>query len=984
MRQKDWSTTLLGPVEQWPQSLRTSVSICLNSRFPIIIWWGPDLVILYNDAYRDMTLQGKHPQALGQPGRVVWNEIWPVIGPMLEGVLKTGIATWSDDLLLFLERHGYPEETYHTFSYSPIRDESGGIGGVFTPVTETTASVLSTRRMRTLKDLAARGVESKRAQDAIDSIRQTLRENRYDVPFSMLYLLSEDGRTATFEGATGMQQAQNLQAGPFELGDVDAEIWPLSAVLESGQPVVVEDLSRVHSHLLPGPWKTAADSAIVMPIRQSNLEKLAGFLVLGVNPHRRLDADYRSFFDLLAGNVATALAGAFAYEEEIRRNAALAELDRAKTAFFNNVSHEFRTPLTLMLGPLEDTLADGALPAPSVAALTMVHRNAMRLLRLVNTLLDFSRLEAGRLEASYAPTDLSRLTDELASVFRSTMERAGLRYVVECDPLGEPFYVDEDMWEKIVFNLLSNAIKFTPHGEVRVRLRRLGERAQLTVSDTGIGVPEAEVPRLFERFHRIRNVGARTHEGTGIGLALVRELVSLHGGEVGAISELGQGTTFTVEIPRGHAHLPADRVGATRTQVSTVSGVRAYLEEADNWLGQDDTMPLESELDTAERDLSKTVLVVDDNADMRDYVSRLLARYWNVRTASNGEQALEMLARDPLPDLILSDIMMPRLDGFGLLARVRQDPRTQELPVILLSARAGEESKVEGLEAGADDYLTKPFAARELLARVSSHLKLNFIRRKAQQLEQANARLRELDRLKSEFLASMSHELRTPLNAIIGFSDLLRKMPPDELAGPQSPIFVEQIFRAGVLLLQLVNDVLDLARIESGHLQMQPRWFQLSKVVGDVAEMVRARAEQKHIDLHFPDVDLRVWGDPSRLTQILLNLITNAVKFTPAGGRASVAVEQTDGQVKLLVTDTGIGIEQNDQERIFHAFEQVVPSSGNESGSGLGLAICRRLVEAHGGTITVRSAPGSGSTFEIVLPQPAGEGPAEAPRDPGH
>jgi signal transduction histidine kinase len=305
-----------------------------------------------------------------------------------------------------------------------------------------------------------------------------------------------------------------------------------------------------------------------------------------VNPRRPFDAGHQAFLDLVAHQMGTAIASAHAYEEEKQRAEALAELDRAKTAFFSNVSHEFRTPLTLILGPVEDMLAEDRSRPRDRERIELVHRNSLRLLKLVNTLLDYARIEAGRVQASFEPTDLPVLTAHLASAFRSAIERVGMQLVVDCLPLGEPVYVDRDMWEKVVLNLLSNAFKYTLQGRITVSLRRADNVASLTVSDTGVGIPERELPRVFERFHRIENVQGRTHEGTGIGLALVRELIRLHGGTITVESVVGQGSTFAVTVPLGARHLPAERVSAARTLTSTAIGASSYVEEALRWLSR--------------------------------------------------------------------------------------------------------------------------------------------------------------------------------------------------------------------------------------------------------------------------------------------------------------------------------------------------------------------------------------------------------------
>ncbi|MFI5306846.1 MAG: ATP-binding protein, partial [Polyangiales bacterium] len=390
----------------------------------------------------------------------------------------------------------------------------------------------------------------------------------------------------------------------------------------------------------------------------------------------------------------------------------------------SNVSHEFRTPLTLMLGPTEDALGS---PGRSLGGeqLEMVHRNTLRLMKLVNTLLDFARIESGRIHASYEPSDLAVLTKDLAGAFRSAIDRAGLAFEVDCEALPEPIFVDHDMWEKIVLNLLSNALKFTFDGSIGIALRWRGDHAELAVRDTGTGIPDTDLPHVFERFHRVHGAAARTHEGSGIGLALSHDLVRLHGGSIRVASRLGRGTTFTVSIPRGDDHLPKERVVAAGTSVSSTNGVAPFVQDALRWsvptTGGAVEVAVAPPPPTVLSDAR--VLVADDNADLRDYIVQLLSPHFEIETAVDGLAALE-IARLRRPTLVLSDVMMPRLDGFGLLQALRADPSLRDVPVILLSARAGEESTIEGLDAGADDYLVKPFAARELVARVRTHVAL--------------------------------------------------------------------------------------------------------------------------------------------------------------------------------------------------------------------------------------------------------------------
>ncbi|MBD2006447.1 MULTISPECIES: ATP-binding protein [Cyanophyceae] len=786
MRSRDWSQTPLGAVETWPQSLRTIVPLVLNSRFPMVIWWGKELVLLYNDAWQPI-LGTKHPKALGRPGQEVWSEIWDIIGVQLESVLETAQATWSDDMLLLVDRYGYTEEAFFTYSYSPIFLETGEVGGAFTAVTETTRRVIGERRLRTLRELAASTGEAKSVEETCRMACATLANNPYDISFALLYLVEQEGQQARLVGTVRIDAG--TPAGP-KLVDLatEGDCWKFAQVKKTGDAEIIDELITRFGMLSGGAWDEPSKQAIVLPIAMAGQKHLlAGFLVLGISPRRAFDDEYRSFFDLVASNIATEIANAQAYEAERKRAEALAELDRAKTTFFSNVSHEFRTPLTLMLSPLEEVIAnlDGTIPPQESEQLLLVQRNGIRLLKLVNSLLDFSRIEAGRVQAAYEPVDLATYTAELASTFRSLIERAGMSLIVDFLPLPEAIYVDRGMWEKIVLNLLSNAFKFTLSGSITVRLQWVDSHVKLSVADTGVGIPAEELPHLFERFHRVENSQGRSFEGSGIGLSLVQELVKLHGGAIAVSSTFGQGSCFTVTIPAGTAHLPPERIRASCTLASTALGAIPYVEEAQRWLPEGDfRLPIvDFELDNNPTNLNlapanqvaqSKILLADDNADMRDYIRRLLSGSYIVQTVADGVAALTAIEKNP-PDLILTDVMMPGMDGFELLRSLRSNPITQDIPIILLSARAGEESRVEGLAAGADDYLIKPFSARELLARVEASLKLARLRQEATVREQTI-----LGRVTDAFMAmdldfrltyaneAAQRVSRTPLEAMLG------------------------------------------------------------------------------------------------------------------------------------------------------------------------------------------------------------------------
>jgi len=715
MRAVDWSRTTLGPPEHWPRSLKTIVRMMLDSRYAMWMLWGPEYTFFCNDAYLP-TVGIKRAWVMGARSDKVWAEVWSYIAERLPIVYR-GEATWDEALLLFLERSGFPEETYHTFSYSPVYDDDNRIGGMLCVVTEVTERVQSERGLALLRDLSARAPSTPTIRGSLNRLMSVLETDEFDVPFASLMLLDEDR-----QAATQVAQFGNLPGaciGDEMVLDRDSFSRRLARVARSGETDIL-DLAAEDCLVPARLWPDLVAQAVIAPI-QGAKNAPAALLVMGVSPRRKFDASYRRFFDLVAGQFSSVLTDAQTYEAERARAESLAELDRAKTLFFSNVSHEFRTPLTLMLGPLEDALADTGAPPALRERLGLAHRNAQRLLRLVNSLLDFSRIEAGRVQAAFEPTDLVALTQDLASTFRSAIERAGLSLNVTSTAATLPVLVDRAMWEKIVLNLISNAFKFTLQGGIEVRIGEDGGNAIVEVSDTGVGVPEEALPRLFERFYRVEDTGGRTHEGTGIGLALVQELVRQHGGHISVTSTLGTGTTFRVSVPFGRDHLPGERIREARRYAAPADN--PYVQEALAWESNANTESGEPRRSDHRfvATFGARILLADDNADMRGYFTSLLTPDYRLEAVTDGEAALAA-ARRERPELIVSDVMMPRLDGFGLIKALRADPALRDVPVILVSARAGEESRIEGLDAGADDYLVKPFSARELLARVGAML----------------------------------------------------------------------------------------------------------------------------------------------------------------------------------------------------------------------------------------------------------------------
>ena len=1238
IRSMDWSKTPLGPIQAWPQSLKTSVSLCLSSTFPILIAWGRHDIQIYNDAYRPIC-GDLHPRSMGGAFKDIWAAALPVVGDKFDRAHK-GEGTYIRDQRMFLDRHGYLEEAFMTFSFSPIRDESGEVGGIFHPITEATTAVLNARRTQLLRDISAAIGDARTVDDLASDLVGQHQTMLLDVPFLLLYQIDADSGRLVLRGGAGLEGHSDLAPA---LCDADDSCWPFARADAARAMQRVDGLRDRFGAVPCGPYDACPDTAMVLPVTVPGQQELFGFVVAGVSAARALDAAYLNFYAMLGAAVNTAVGNIVAYEKEQRRAEELAAIDRAKTAFFSNVSHEFRTPLTLILGPLDDALADTDEPlGPNQhRRIDVTQRNALRLLKLVNSLLDFSRIEAGRVQASYERLDLARLTADLASVFESAMDKGGLTYTVELDDLGEDVWVDRDMWEKIVFNLLSNAFKFTLHGGVTVALRRHDGMVRLSVSDTGSGIPEAELPRVFERFHRIEGTPGRTYEGTGIGLALIQELVRLHGGRIAVRSVPGQGTRFDVDLPFGREHLPAERLmradpaAAEAQSVGARTGA-AFVEEALRWLPDAGPAARPAVPDGAGQQgvtaallapavRPPRILIADDNNDMRAYLKSLLEPHADVVVCADGEAAFALLQGDP-PDLLLSDVMMPKLDGFGLIARIRATPHLRDLAVILLSARAGEEAKVEGLRAGADDYLIKPFAANELLARVQRQVMLARERRRQQDelaareayfrslidiapvilwttdrdgqctylsqrwydvtgrltaqdlgwgwsenihpddvarvradvaaayaartpfsvhyrlrhrdgnyrwvidagmprsdeegrpagfvgtvvdvherstlqyrleqvaragdigvwyadapfthvqlnaqmaahlgldgarnvpvegllgaigkpdrarftdsiaatlregapfdlefksqatgrwlraigwcalndqgqpvrfdgvtfdisahkiaerdLQDLASQLTEKNRMQSEFLFTLAHELRNPLAPIRTGLELMRiRANGQSGAGANAGKVQEMMQRQVDHMVHLVDDLLDMARLSEGKVELKRAAVDLDQVVRDAIEisMPLVTAGDHRLSVHLPEATVALCVDRHRVAQVLSNLVNNAAKYTPRGGRIAVEARVERDEVAVSVVDNGIGI---GADLLPHVFDMYVQAQAHhtmaQGGLGVGLNLVKRLVELHGGRVSAESAgAGQGSRFTVRLPL-AGNAPAVA------
>jgi signal transduction histidine kinase/DNA-binding response OmpR family regulator len=691
----DWAAHPLGRPDGWSAEMRTIVAMTLTSRFPIILWLGPqDLFTMYNEAYIPI-LGNRHPAALGRRGEQVWWDIWDSIGPLIDSVFATGKAVWVDDLLLPVITGGRRQERYFTFSYSPLIGNTGVVYGVDATVAETTDRVLSERRLHLLNAVSAAVMDTRTIDDAVAAAVAVCADQPADLPF-----------VAAYVGDTGLRGATPsvLPLLPRTLAELTgADLQPES---RAAVPMI-ERVASVISGIDEALGADCPDRALVLSLGEG---PTAGALVVGTSPRVPLDAQYRGFCQLLADQLSSTFASIVSYEQQRQRADALAELDRAKTAFLTNVSHEFRTPLTLLLGPLDDALSNAAPDTVLADQLRTAGRNARRLQRLVDSLLDFSRIEAGRANAKLVCTDVGALTSHIVSSFTELCHRAGLDLVSDCGPALAD--IDPGMWETIVLNLLSNAVKYTLRGSISVEARAESTHCRIVVRDTGVGIAAEDLDRLFERFYRADNVRGRSVEGTGIGLSLVRGLVELQRGTVEIDSEPDRGTTVTIRLPRSVAGNAVDRSPAR-----LLDDTNPYVAEASQWLLSSSDHGVTAALDEPRQ----LVLIADDNADMRAHLDRVLSAHWETVLVADGESALTA-TRNLHPDAIVTDVMMPGLGGFELVAAIRADPALAATPVLMLSARAGAEAVNEGFAGGADDYLPKPFRSQELVDRVASRL----------------------------------------------------------------------------------------------------------------------------------------------------------------------------------------------------------------------------------------------------------------------
>lgn len=975
IREFDWQATELGSPRDWPQSLRTCIRIMLSSKQPIWIGWGPRLLKFYNDAYIDI-VRGKHPHALGEPASVVWKDIWKDIEPMLSRAMERDEGTYEESRLLIMVRSGFPEETYYTFSYTPVLGDDGRPAGMICYNTADTERILSERALKTMQQLDSLG-EKKREDEVFAQVGRALLANPLDFPFAVMYRVSDDGAHAHLVATSGVDRASPLLDEQIRLAEPGDRYEQLAATVQQNR--MTEAINRGDwKNLAKGGWDVPPRYVVYLPIRSASRKSPLALLAVGLNPYRKFDEAYRNFLQQIADRIALGLGNVMAYEEEQRRLRALEELDRAKTLFFTNISHEFRTPLMLMLGPLEELMNRGTTEWSGAegAKVEVTHRNALRLLKLVNTLLDFSRMEDGRGHARFVKTDMASYTQNLASNFRSVIEKAELEFEVRIGGNTCYAYVDRQMWEKVVFNLLSNAFKYTLKGKITLELDAHDGQVRLSVSDTGVGIPAHEIPHMFERFHRVQNSGGRTYEGTGIGLSLIKELVRLHGGTIGVESTEGVGSRFTATIPEGKGHLEASQVYDTNPEVEDAIS-DFYVSEAESLLASTEKEPVADNCqDDRRRDC---ILIADDNADMREHIRSLLGNKYKVLTAPNGLEALELI-RKHRPALVLSDIMMPQMDGTELLKAVKSDPVLCHTPVILITARAGEDSRIEGIEIGADDYIVKPFSSKELIVRAQAQIRMSGERTRItdeleRKVEQRTQELVNANRELESFNYVASHDLQEPLRKIQTFIHLIER---NNFDSELSKGYFQKIYTSAQRMGELIQSVLSYSRLSKNGEALQR--VDLNKVIDDISVDFELAIQEKQAVLlveNLPIIDANLL----QMNQLFSNLISNSLKFSVVAPEIRITSSRESGREiplapleladssyhHICVKDNGIGFEPEFSEKIFALFQRLHRRS-EYAGTGIGLSIVKKIVEQHEGFLSAESHPGEGAIFNIWFP----------------
>ena len=1139
IRVMDWSRTPVGPIELWPQSLKTAVNILLNSRHPMFIWWGRELTNIYNDAHMPM-LGARHPQALGRSAPNVWADVWPVVGPQAEVVMRECRATCIESILLVMERHGYTEETYFTFSYSPAPDDAGGVGGVFCAVTENTARVLDERRLKTLRDLGERSLaEAKTVEQACRAAAVTLADNLHDFPFALIYLLDEDGKRARLCETVNLPAGTKASPSTVTVGSGD-DGWNFSRVIETSQSQIVEGLEKRFGRLPAGLWADDwAKRALALPLAKTGAqESPAGFLVAGISPRLAFNDDYRSFLDLAAGQIAKAISNARAYEEERKRAEALAEIDRAKTAFFSNVSHEFRTPLTLLLGQLtaivessDDAIVSndlngvimswnkGAEKLFGYAAEEVIGKSIMILIppdradeetwvlesvrrgekihhyETVRRRKDGSLVEIAltvspirdREGAVIGATKITRDINERKQVEQALAESArqqralylladhlhraqslddvynaaldAILDALQCNRASILLFDDAGVMRFVGWRDLSEGYRKAVEGHSPwkpdekypepiclndVDVAEIDDSLKAVVKAEGIGavafIPLVSSGKLIGKFMTYFNAPhVISDDEIALSLTIARQLafgIERKRGEELLRQKAAQLTLITNTAPVFIAHCdaqarfkfvnkpyaerfgltPEDCIGKRFSEVvgaEAYESLRQYLEVALS--GE----PVDFEVEVPYAAIGRRFMHSSyaPEFDANGKVVGFVAAITDVSERKKSEQKLIATTAKFESAFNQSGIYAGMMDLQGYLREVNDlavdrcgYTREQVLDRLFWETpwwRGSEEVKAriraatEQAAAGmvfreelpywwADgtervvEFALLPIRDQDGGVMLLYPTGIDITERK--QAEEEIARLlteeqaarevaEQATRAKDEFLALVSHELRSPLNAMLGWNRLLRSQRGDD---PEIAKVAETVERSGKAQLQLIEDLLDSARIITGKMKLEFQPVEPVAVISAALDTVRPTADSKGV-LVTTDLDPeagQITGDPDRLQQVVWNLVSNAIKFTPSGGRVRVELRRDGAGVQIVVADTGQGINPDLLPYIFDRFRQGDSEASRRFGGlGLGLPLVKHLVELHGGSVAVESpGAGQGATFIVNLPVRAVKG----------
>ncbi|KAJ3354602.1 hypothetical protein HDU83_005053 [Entophlyctis luteolus] len=1067
-----------------------------------ILIWGPEFRIM---AYNDLAIPRIGIKARVYDGLAISELLAAPAGikATIFNAKDEGVSALFEDKAYMLCRYGYIEKTFFTVTTLPILGESGKFEGVVTWSLETTSKVLENSRISYLSSLVTTLIASSTVDEFWDNLQLFFDTKIDDLAFGVIYL--NQGHRLT--------KHSTVQATEFP--DIIEVSDDLNRQSISGKILDVF-ISKQTYELLPAGAHTEHKNGcyVIMPIITKTGET-PGLLVIGTSPLLPFNQAYKRFVDFICHEVVSAYTGIQALVSAKTQAENLKELDNTKTSFFMSMSHELRTPLTLMIGPLEDFLKDSSanLSKEQFTSLEMVHRNSKRLLTLVNNLLDIGRLNAGCTSAKFRAVNITQCTRQYIAMFESTIRKKGLQLLVEVEENDLFVFLDEDMWQKIVFNLLGNALKFTLQGHIKCELYKCtsSQKIKFVVSDTGIGIPPDQIGKVFDQFHRVET--NRNFQGSGIGLSLVSNLLKVHGGKISVLSNLNEGSSFTVELSVGSDHLPMSQIQKPNEEPdSQMRGVDMTLQPDVSEFA--DAGDIHSETPPVDEPRGEfLIFIVDDNIDMRTYLRQILSRRWMVRVFENGKSALE--AMDTItPSLIVSDIQMPVMTGTELAHAVRSKRQLSRIPIILIT---GADGKLLGFESGADDTLEKPINSKELILKIKlllnqysirSHLEDDILREKELtaeamkrihlddrekvleiwktsfekkeplvnlefrictpklddyfwvqinsisdqdtkgniisvcsmadvtekkrleaatyerfQVEQESQKRRADEAIQSKmesekFIDMVCHELRNPLNGIQNSNDLLFEMA-DELSevaekssNLKSDIFLQlEKFRECLEAIRvcakhqktIADDVLNLSKLNMNLVKISTstEFFPIELVTNVLltfkAEMkVRQTKLTCEVDECFSSIHSRdaFFGDPARITQILINLVTNAAKFTQKVQRRAIKVSisakamendqsmnQISGSIEsiedvkgatnlvLAVSDTGIGMSEVEKSMLFKQFQQASSKTYSEyGGSGLGLFISKRLVDMMEGNVFVDSVKGVGTTFTVVIP----------------